>query len=208
MTISPRRSFTLLFMPLLACSLLLAGCALRPDRNLRSSNLYDLGPLPQAKVTLPAVHVSIAEISAPAWLDSTAMFYRLDYANSQQPHPYAQSRWLSAPAQMFGQRLKARIAAAGGIAANASDAASNLSMLRIDANDFIHAFDAPEKSHGDVSMRVSVYSGRVLIAQKSFTKSANAPSNNADGGAKALATASDAVIDEIIPWLATLPLKR
>lgn len=196
----------LLILPLFAA--LLAGCgSLRIDRNLRSSNLYDLGPLPSV-AGLPAVSVSVAEVNAPGWLDSSAMFYRLDYANSQQPRPYAHSRWLSPLPQLFSQRVKARISAAGGIAATATDAASNLSLVRIEADDFIHAFDTPERSHGLVSVRISVFNGRTLIAQKSFKARMPAPSADAGGGAAALAQASDAVINDIIPWLATLPLKR
>ena len=201
------KSFRLLIVLHLLCGLLLTGCALRPDRNLRSSNLYDLGPLP-AGATLPAVNVSVAEVTVPTWLDSSAMFYRLDYSNNQQPHPYAQSRWLMPPAQMFGQRLKMRISAAGGIAATASDAASNLSLVRIEADDFIHVFDSPERSHGEVAVRVSAFNGRVLIGQKSFRVRSAAPRNEAGGGAIALSRASDAAINDIIAWLATLPLKR
>jgi len=194
-------------LPLLCCALLLAACSLQRP-HLSTSSLFDLGPLRSGGPALPAVRVSVAEVNPAAWLDNNAMFYRLLYVNDQQPRAYSQNRWVMPPAQLFGQRLKARIAAAGGVAAAASDAPENLSQLRIEADEFTHVFDAPDKSRGQVAMRVSVYNGRMLIAQKSFLSQAAAPSHDASGGAKALAAASDIVINDMIAWLATLPLKR
>lgn len=190
-------------------ALLLGGCTIQRDR-LSSSTLYDLGPVhtAQAGVKSPALAVSVADVNPSAWLDTPLMFYRLAYANDQQPRTYAQHRWVLQPAMLFGQRLKARIAAAGGVAASAADGATNLSTLRIEADEFIHVFDAPDSSHGYISLRASVYNDRTLLAQKSFAARSPAPTNDAGGGARALANASDAVISDIMTWLATLPLRR
>src|SRR5690349_4343146 len=93
----------------LSCAGLLSGCA---TDKAPTSTLFDLGPLPAASAaqptSLPAV--SVAEVIAPVWLDTQLMYYRLSYANDQQPRPYADSRWSMPPALLFGQRLKARIA--------------------------------------------------------------------------------------------------
>lgn len=189
-----------------ASSILFAGCAIgRPD----SAMLYDLGPLrTQSNTsTLPALPpISIAEVHVPAWLDSTMIFFRLNYVNSQQPRPYAQARWTMTPAHLLSQHLKSRITQAGGVALSASDGAAG-PVLRIEADDFTQYFDAPGQSSGQVALRASVFKGRVLIAQKTFVKQAPAPNADAAGGANALAAASDAAIVDLIIWLDTLGLK-
>lgn len=190
--------------------LLFTGCAAgRPD----AGTLYDLGPLgtrgsQNDARPLPALPpISIAEIHVPAWLDGTMMYFRLNYANSQQPRPYAQARWTMAPAQLLLHHLKSRIAHAGGVVLSAADGASGVPLLRIEADDFTQNFDSPGTSTGQVTLRASVFRGRTLVAQKTFHKQAPAPAADAVGGASALAAASDAAITDLIVWLDTLGLK-
>lgn len=201
-----RLTQTALSLLLAAGSIFVAGCAAgRPD----AATMYDFGPM-RAEATAPVSSlppISIAEVQVPAWLDSTMIFFRLNYANDQQVRPYAQTRWTMTPAQLLAQRLKSRITRAGGIALSAADGATNVPMLRIEADDFTHAFETPEKSSGRVALRASLFKGRTLVAQKTFVKTTPAPSPDAAGGANALAAASDAAIVELIAWLGTLPLK-
>jgi cholesterol transport system auxiliary component len=183
-------------------SALLTGCATTGQQN----TLYDFGSLNAMPTPLPALApISIAEARAPNWLDTPHMFFRLSYANDQQPRPYANSHWSMPPAQLFTQRLMARIAQAGGTALPAADGAMNVPVLRIEVDDFSQVFDTPGHSVGQVSVRASAFNGRVLAAQKSFMTQLPAPSADAAGGAKALAAAGDAVIAEMMTWLATLP---
>ncbi|HJV87194.1 MAG TPA: ABC-type transport auxiliary lipoprotein family protein [Noviherbaspirillum sp.] len=187
-------------------AMLLTGCAIRPTE---SATLYDLGPLhTKQSGTLPALPpLSVADIQVPAWLDSTMFYFRLNYANDQQPRPYAHARWIEPPGQLLVQQLKSRIAQAGGIVLPASDGAINIPVLRIEADDFTQYFEAPGRSTARVGLRAAVYRGRVLVAQKSLSHEAPAPSADAAGGAKALAAASDAAISDLIMWLGTLNLK-
>ncbi|HEV2610249.1 MAG TPA: ABC-type transport auxiliary lipoprotein family protein [Noviherbaspirillum sp.] len=189
-------------------SLLISGCASKPD-NQRA--LYDLGPLrttqaagqPAAALKLPPI--SVAEVNMPSWLDSPLMYYRLNYANEQQPRPYATNRWIAPPGRLFVERLKARMANAGGTVLSASDGATGVRTLRIEADDFSQVFSAPGQSTGHIALRASVFNGRVLVSQKNFEQASPAPSADAEGGAKALAMASDAIIVQMITWLASLP---
>jgi cholesterol transport system auxiliary component len=171
--------------------------------------LYDLGPLridhPAALATLPPI--SIADIAAPEWLESRSMYFRLNYSNELQPRPYAESRWTMPPPQLLSQRLRSRIAYAGGVALNTSDGAFDMPVLRIVADDFTQYFDAPGQSSGQVGLLASVFKGRKLLAQKTFVKQAPAPSPDAGGGAQALAAASDAALADLIAWLGALDLK-
>lgn len=193
---------------LVAGASLLSGCAAvsQPD----SSTLYDLGPLHAGQTAIPNVDlppISIAEVSVPAGLDSTMMFYRLNYANQQQPRPYAQARWVTTPSELLSQQLKARITQAGGVALSRSDGAANVPVLRVEATDFTQSFSAPDQSTAQVGLRASVFKDRSLVAQKTFVRQVPAPTPDAAGGAKALANASDAAIADLISWLSTLGLK-
>jgi cholesterol transport system auxiliary component len=176
------------------------------------ATLYDLGPTHTKPANptgaLPALPpISIADIGAPAWLDSRSIFFRLNYANEQQPRPYAESRWTMTPAQLLSQHLKSRIASAGGVPLSDADGTLNVPVLRIETDDFTQNFDAPGQSSGQVGLRASVFKGRKLLAQKTFLRQAPAPSADAAGGTKALAVASDAALTELIAWLGTLDLK-
>lgn len=193
--------------------LILLGCALAAGCATRSEPLalYDFGPLraDQANGSNPGglPPLSVAEINTPAWLDSQLMYFRLSYANQQQTRPYANSRWSMPPLQLFGQRLKARIAQAGGVVLSATDGAAGLPVLRLDADDMMQNFDSASHSTVQISLRASVFNGRSLLAQKTFSRQAAAPSADAAGGAAAMAAASDALIDDMLHWLAVLPKK-
>lgn len=191
------------------CLLLLAlqtACATRAP----APQLYDFGPVYLTSATatprLPAL--SVAEVQAPPWLDGPLMFYRLGYANIQQAMPYAGSRWSMTPAQLLGQRLKTRIAQEGGTVLSQTGGAGQLPLLRVETDDFVQIFSTPQQSVGQLSLRAALFNGPQLIAQRQFSHQVNAPSADAAGGARALATASDAVITDMLDWLASLPLKK
>lgn len=192
---------------------LVAGCASKAD----APTQYDLGLLPAtatsistgagtAASTLPAI--SVADVNAPAWLDNSMMYFRLAYANQQQPRPYANSRWTMPPAQLFQQRLKTRVAQAGGTVLAMSDAALNIPLLRIDLDDYTQTFDTPSHSLATLQIRASLFNGRVLLAQKSFSRQVATPSADAAGAASAFVAANDGVIDDLMSWLATVAPKK
>lgn len=185
---------------------LLSGCAGTAPADM---DLYDLGPLKTGTASAsPLPAISIADIRAPAWMDSQMMFYRLNYANDLQPRPYSASKWTMPPAQLFEQRLKASLARAGGVVVSASDGAINLPVLHLEADDFSQTFASADSSTVHVAIRASLFDGRVLRAQKNFVKQVPAASADAKGGAAALAAASDAIISEVGAWLAALPPKK
>ncbi|SFB29943.1 cholesterol transport system auxiliary component [Collimonas sp. OK607] len=188
---------------------LVAGCASKVD----APTQFDLGLLPAtatststAATALPAI--SLADVNAPAWLDNNMMYFRLAYANQQQPRPYANSRWTMPPAQLFQQRLKTRVAQAGGTVLAMSDAALNIPVLRIDLDDYTQTFDTPSHSLATLQIRASLFNGRVLLAQKSFSRQMATPSADAAGAASAFVAANDGVIDDLMSWLATVAPKK
>jgi len=171
--------------------------------------VYDLGVLPSLQADAGLPPMIVVEPNVPPWLDSFEIYYRLNYTDAHQLRPYTNSRWSTPPLQLFEQRLKSSIALAGGQVLSTSENANNVPLvLHIDADDFTQAFDRPDHSMGQVSLRVSLFNHRNLVAQKSFSHQVAASSNDASGGTKALVNASDATIAEILHWLAELNLKK
>lgn len=198
-----------LLMLALPVLLLLGGCAVGDKRD--EQTLYDLGPLPAASATpagkrFPAL--AVAEISAPAWMDSSRMVYRLHYDNPLEARTYAQARWTMAPSRLLLQRVKAGLAQSGIAVLSTGDGAAELPQLRIDVDDFSQIFESGANNHARVMLRASVLQDRRLLAQRSFTAKAKAPSADAAGGVRALADASDLAIRDMILWLNSLPPAR
>ena len=191
----------------ITAALLIGGCATKAGPYTQ----YDFGPLPNAAANssgtaLPAV--SLGEVKAPAWLDNNMMMFRLAYANDLQLRPYATARWTMPPAQLFSQRLKARIGQAGGTVVSVSDGAINIPVLRIEMDDFSQTFDNASHSVAQLTIRASLFNGRSLLAQKTFSRQVASPTADAAGGARAFSIANDALIDDLIGWLASLLQKK
>lgn len=169
---------------------------------------YDFGPLPAAQSPAGATATPalvVADVSGPASLDSNRMVYRLLYADAQQARPYAHNNWSVTPLQLLSQRLKGRIAQSGVKVLATTDAAVGLPLLRLEADDFSQHFDSATHSTGQVSLRASLFRNHKLVDQRTFTRSTEAPSADAAGGARALAASTDAIAADIVAWLNTLP---
>jgi cholesterol transport system auxiliary component len=54
-------------------------------------------------------------------------------------------------------------------------------------------------------MRASVFRNHKLVDQRTFNRTARAPSADAAGGASALAESTDGIAADILAWLATMP---
>ena len=194
----------------LATALLLGGCASRGPL----PTYYDFGPpaSPVAVATpaaIPALPVLVvADANGPSWLDNQRMYYRLLYADAQQSRPYAYNRWNTPPLQLLSQRLKSRIAQGGVKVLATTDAAAGIPLLRIDVDDFSQNFDTEKQSSGQVTLRASLFRGHQLVDQKTFSRNSRAGSADAQGGAQALAAASDAIAADLLAWLGTLNLQK
>ncbi|SEB26554.1 ABC-type transport auxiliary lipoprotein family protein [Variovorax sp. YR216] len=198
----------------LLATLLMAGCGALPDKPTRAT-LYDFGPGPAtapARTGTPAFQpLALADIDANARLDGTQMLYRLGYADANEVRPYGQSRWSQAPAQLFRQRLREALAATRPVLGPEESATIARTegrvpdTLRVTLEEFSHFFESPSSSVGLVRVNVTLIrtapGGDRVLAQRSFTAQRPAPSNDAPGGVKALAAASDAVVADIVAWV-------
>jgi cholesterol transport system auxiliary component len=213
----PTSRFTLHLLLALAAAALLGGCA-SGSKGPSGNTLYDFGSAAtpvsassaasatSAVQAVPAV--VITDVTGNAAYDNERMFYRLNYADPLQARSYANSRWSSTPLQMLTQRFKSRVAQAGVKVLSTTDAAAGVPLLRIDVDDFTHTFDSTASSHGLVVLRASLFQGRTLVDQRTFSRKVAAASADAGGGARALAEATDAVAADMIGWLATQNLRQ
>ncbi|SPB17453.1 lipoprotein [Caballeronia novacaledonica] len=190
----------------LACVTLLAGCGSTPTAMPNAH--YDLGaalPFDAAANGLPMPPVKVLAVGAPRSLETDDFAYRLSYVDTQRTGSYSDSHWTMPPAQLLTQRLRDALAARGPILSGA-DPVRAVPLLEVELTSFEQVFDAPEQSHGLVSVRATLTQQGRVIAQRSFVANAPAPSADASGGARALAAASDDVIAQLSAWLAAQPL--
>ncbi len=187
----------LLFAPVLT------ACVGAPPAPMPTT--YDFGlsaPAIAVDQPLPGT-LAIATITAPAWLASDGIIYRLAYDNAARPQVYAQSRWVAPPSELLGQRLQQRLAnvAAGGLTDGASSVTADY-LLRVELEEFSQVFDARNRSRAVVRARASLIDQQqgTLVAQQEFNAEHPAPPDAA-GAAHSLRGASDAVLSKIVGWL-------
>ncbi|WP_343026013.1 ABC-type transport auxiliary lipoprotein family protein [Massilia sp. MP_M2] len=203
------RSYRLAVAVTVAGAALLAGCA---SNKGAPNTIYDFGA-PSAQRFTPANPSSqlppivVMDATGGAVLDNERMVYRLNYADPLQARTYAGSRWSGTPLALVTQRLKVRLAQAGVTVLSATDAANRVPILRIEIDDFVHAFSSTSASEGQIQLRASVLADHRLVAQQSFAHSAPAPSQDAAGGVAALAAGTDRIALDLKKWLSTLDLQ-
>lgn len=185
----------------------LSGCAGSKGEVL--AERYDLGP--QAAVSTPAapggVPVWVAGVHAPSSLQGAHMLYRLDYSTNLQPRAYAQARWSMPVPELLEQRLRQQLSQRHPVLSTGDGVQSRALgvVLRVELEDFSQSFSAADRASVQVRLRatLSVWRGGVeqLLDQRSLYASRPCASADAQGGVRALAQATDAVLIELEHWL-------
>jgi cholesterol transport system auxiliary component len=184
-----------------ALGILLTSCATPQAPTPKA--VYDFGPvlsLPASPGPARQATLALPDFETTGSLDSPALVYRLQYADAHQLRPYAQARWSVPPAQLVRTRLRDALAAQGPVAGHEGSASD---VLRVDLDEFSHVFESPEKSAGVIRLRVSLIRQDRLAAQTVILARAPAPSQDAAGGVRALTSASDEAIKQLLVWLNT-----
>lgn len=175
---------------ILLAALALSACI----GNVRSTDVasFDLGTA--AVVWKPAtVRLHSVDANAPSWLASTAIQYRLLYADSMRRQSYAESRWAAQPAELIARALNRQTVAADGGC-----------RLSLDIDELVQVFDTPQQSRTLLDVRASLIAprGNDILARKAFSLVRPAPSADARGGVSAAAAAVQALGGELGAWLA------
>src|SRR5262249_9522166 len=149
----------------------LAACGgLAPGSSSSDVTQYDFGPMPERSASGLRESLLVYDVTAPGWLDSPSIYYRLAYQDATRPQAYADSRWVGSPAELIGARVRGRLAASGkGGVVHPADGMRASYALRVELDEFIQVFDAPGKSKAVVRLRATVLGKGALLAQKSFS---------------------------------------
>jgi len=180
----------------------LSGCSLFPSKAPPKTN-FDFGPESTASVssaTPSPVHIVVHQITAPTWMEGTAMYYRLAYQNAAVPMPYAESDWVMSPAALLTQRLRSNVAGKDSETVHASMHAAAFYSLHAELLEFEQIFDAPDRSRGVLRLRATL-EGEGTRVQRTFTVERPARTPNAAGGVIALTECSDEVVRSIAEWV-------
>lgn len=210
----------------LSATVVLAACTALPSAPPLAVQ-YDFGPgamaaAPTAPRT-PLPPLAWAEMETPGVPEgSTAVHYRLAYADAQQLRPYAQARWSQPPAQLVQQRLREQLAQRRAVLPGT--VGGRHLVVRTELEEFSHVFTSPADSAGWVRLRATVVAAGetgdgvkgglpvsptspaypALRGQRVFVAQVPAPAPDAAGGAYALARATEAIARELDAWLDTL----
>lgn len=195
--------------------IILAGCSALPAAPERPV-LYDFGPglqdpaPAQPQAALPPLALATVD-SAGLPEGSTAVHYRLAYADAQQLRPYQAARWSQPPIQLVRQSLQARLGQRRtiiGVAGTLAGARANgqpPAVLRVELEEFSQVFASAQHSTGLVRLRATLTQpsalGENLLAQRLFIVRQPATRPDAQGGAQALAQAAEQVAREVADWL-------
>lgn len=189
----------------LAGVVLLSACAV-PERAPAPAQ-YDFG-LPAAEVAAPTTEPRPAlavRVQAGAALESPAMLYRLAYADAQQLRAYSRARWTMAPAELVQQRLREGLGRQYAVLRPGEVAPR---VLQLDLEEFSQVFEAADRSHGLLQLRVTVWqvspAGERMLGQRTLQVRQPAATADAGGGVVALRSATDTALDELQRWLAQL----
>lgn len=166
---------------------LLAGCSILP-KPAPSPALHDFGPPASA----PAAAVSVeASVSAPGWLDDTAIYYRLMYTDPTQLRSYADNRWLAPPAALLQARLR-------GIFANGSPHY----RLEVQLLDFEQVFDSAQSAHISLRAQASLrdMSNGTTVGEQIFTVT-QSTSPDVQGAVSGDAQAANELLARLVQWV-------
>lgn len=188
--------------------LTLSGCGLTgTQRGELYPQRYTLSapasPVSSPSPELPVV-LGIASVSAPNWLNSAGMIYRLEYDTTGRLATYSRSRWAGPPAAMLQRVLENTLADSGHFKAVTDDGDSAASVvLRVSLTDFEQVFTSRQHSVGVLNARATLLQSGTesVLAQHAFHYQIPASSADAGGGVQALDKASSRFSVALDQWL-------
>ena len=191
-------------------AILLTGCMLTP-KTLTPVSIYDLGPAASVMVTGPSrlsqTIVQVMDITAPIWLNTQSIHYRLAYHDPARIYTYASSRWTAPPAKLLTERFRQYFASHDidwqRDNKNKENHVSVNYLLKIELSEFTQIFHTQNDSQVIVRLRASLYepNSRLPIAQQSFTGEQPAQTDDAAGAIAAFILVSDNLLNELVQWL-------
>jgi cholesterol transport system auxiliary component len=195
----------------LACMVLLAaGCA----SSVPWQTPYDITPPHPAPLassmdtttTLPVLR--LARVSAAHWLKTDAYQYHLLYQEPQRLLAYRDARWAGTPPQMIVSRLQHQLEGSGqwrAVLVGQSNGTATW-LLQVRLTDFVVNFSGPNAGKALVAGTATLVKAAdsQVIAQHCFRFTETLPSASAQGGAVAMAGASEHFVMAVSDWAAQM----
>lgn len=180
---------------LVLLALSLAGCALITKP--KTVDRFDFGNPKAGAVLQLAAPVALYDIRVPPWLATSAIHYRLPQA-PYQLQAYGESGWLAAPGTLLELYLSPTLGAAYRGAST-----DERFRLYLELETLEQIFTSETRARVDLRLRAELRSrnGKVLIAQRPFSYSAESPSPDARGAVAATVELVDKLRDELLVWL-------
>lgn len=188
--------------------LLATGCA----TSVSWQAPYDITPphpAPLASTTgstamLPVLR--LRQVSAVHWLETDSYQYHLLYQDPQRLLAYRDARWIGTPPQMIASRLQRQLEESGQWRAVLTPLSrgSSVWLLQVRLTDFVVNFSGPDAGAALVAGTATLVktADYQVVAQRHFRFTGTLPSANAQGGAKAMATASARFVRAVSSWAA------
>lgn len=160
-------------------------------------SVHDLGIPGSTRHALP-VSMRAIQVRAPSWLGSSAMQYRAADAGNLTRRAYVSNRWAAAPAEMVELALQRALPG--------SNPNGGGCVLAVDLDEFGQVFSSAEKSHALIEARLRLSSPRddAVFAIEPVSIRVPAETPDAQGGARALAAATDQLAAGIAGWIERL----
>ncbi len=179
--------------------LLLSACAGGPQ--MVEPMRYDLGA-PGGGATSLRMPLAAVDVAAVSWLSTSAMHYRLLYAEPLRRQVFNESRWAAPPAELLENFLRR----------SQFDAETTGSgcRLRLTLDEFEQRFDAAQSSYIAIELRAVLLPvrGSDMLAGRAFRVQIPARSADARGGVVAANDAAKALAGELVNWANELARDR
>ena len=208
-----------IWLILLPFLFLIVGCGLVAEQPPTVA-IYELRlPAADEEPVVPPAEPSTAaaprvEVTAPSWLRSRAMHYRLDYQDSLRRHSYLESRWVAEPAEMIARALELELAA---VSRSRGDARVETGRpagpvllpapcrLRLSLDEFIQVFRDEHHNHTLLQVRAQLLNaeGRA-IGHRRFVHRQESATPDAAGGVAAHALGLQELAAKLRAWLPTV----
>jgi len=194
-----------------AIALLLLGAACASHRPMPALYDFDSNPDPPERASQLDARIAIPAVTAPSWLRSPALVYRLDYQTPSRPQAYADSQWSAPPAELLTARLRQLVTGANaGLTTTRLGGDAPGYQLEVTLEHFEQVFTSPTQSRCLVTLNATLTGrGGMALEQRTFHAERAAPSADAEGAVRGLVPAVDDAIDQMIRWVrATLQAQR
>ncbi|MFG6490454.1 ABC-type transport auxiliary lipoprotein family protein [Roseateles sp. BYS78W] len=174
-------------------ALALSACSLAPTAPSRA--VYDLGPAPAVAGSTLAWR--IADVTAPPWLATDGIAYRLTFQQAQRQEHYRDSLWAAPPAALLTQRLREQLAAVPSCAGRPAG------LLAVNLDEFEQVFGSTTSSQAVLRVHATLWPAGTGPALQQHWRLERPAAPDAPGAVHALAQAVDDWLPQLGSWLSS-----